>query len=109
MILQVKYCYSEEELNDFLSTLNVTVQDDSGKLLYTPKCPRLQSIQYLPKVKGEQHEYINEDGEKMCRGEAGCDIVAVVMYFTYKDLSSVLDDIIKDDYRNQNVIEDKQL
>ena len=36
--LKVKYCYSEEETNEFLKTLNIDKSD----------YPKLQSIQYLP-------------------------------------------------------------
>ena len=79
--LQVKYCYSEEELNNFLLTLNLDIKYKDTSDVVCADCPRLQGIQYLPKVKGTGGDYYNEDGEKMCRAEAGCDIVAIVSYF----------------------------
>lgn len=79
--LQIKYCYSEEELNNFLLGLNLDTRYTNQNDIVFADCPRLQGIQYLPKVKGDAHEYYNEDGEKMCKAEAGCDIVAIVSYF----------------------------
>jgi len=59
--LQVKYCKGEEELNNFLMTLNVN-----------HVCPRLQSINYVAEVQGKgSNDEIN----------MGSKVVAAVQYF----------------------------
>lgn len=71
--LQVKYCYNEYDLNEFLKTLCV---NDSTKY------PKLHLIQYLPKVEGEGHDYYDEElNEMRSKAVAGCSIVAMVQYF----------------------------
>lgn len=74
--LQIKYCYSEEEANEFLKTLTV---DDL-------KYPRLHSIQYCAKVSGDgvETEKANEDGIT-AQAQVNSDIIAVVQYFDVFD------------------------
>ena len=60
--IQVKYCYSESDLNQFLSTLSV----ETGY-------PRLHNIQYLMNVNATQgSESLSFEGS----------IIAMVQYFT---------------------------
>ena len=61
-IVQVKYCYTEEELNEFLKTLHT----EAGLK------PRLHSIQYCATVEGKG----NNDS-----AEVGSSVVAIVQYF----------------------------
>lgn len=61
-IVQVKYCYTEEELNEFLKTLHT----EAGLK------PRLHSIQYVSTVDGGGHD----DTFSVVNS-----IVAVVQYF----------------------------
>ena len=62
MHVQVKYCFSEEELNNFLKTLHV-----AGDLL-----PRLHTIQYMANVRGD----VQED-----KGSISNSVIAMVQYF----------------------------
>ena len=60
--LQVKYCKGEEELNEFLKTLNI-----GGVIL-----PTLQSINYVAEVQGKgSNDEIN----------MGSTVIAAVQYF----------------------------
>ena len=70
--LQVKYCPTEKELNDFLKTLSVTSLD----------YPYLHNIQYLPKVYGNGVETDEPNAEGVtAKADVGCDIIAIVSYF----------------------------
>lgn len=70
--LQVKYCKGEEDLNNFLMTLNVDY-----------KCPRLQSINYVAEVQGKgSNEEIN----------MGSTVIAAVQYFIQVDDEETTDD-----------------
>ena len=60
--LQVKYCYSEEEANEFLKTLSV-----DGLT-----CPRLHAIQYCPKAS------VSGNNDSI---EGQCNVVAIIQYF----------------------------
>lgn len=76
--LQVKYCPTEKELNDFLKTLNV-----SG---LSTEYPYIHNIQYLPKVHGDGVETKEADEEGVtAKANVGCDIVAIVSYFVHVD------------------------
>lgn len=70
--LQIKYCYSEEEVNEFLKTLAV---DNIG-------CPRLHTIQYCSKVSGDgvEKNYADNDGVT-AKAQVNSDIIAIVQYF----------------------------
>jgi hypothetical protein len=69
---QIKYCYSEEEANEFLKTITV---DDL-------KYPRLHSDQYYPRVSGDgvETEKANEDGIT-AQAKVNSDLIAVIQYF----------------------------
>ena len=60
MKLQVKYCYNEIELNDFLATLNI-----DGEL------PKVHNITYIPQCSG------SGENDKV---QIGSEIIAVVQY-----------------------------
>ncbi len=74
-IIQVKYCYSEEELNEFLKTLHTDAA----------LAPRLHNIQYLPNVNGEG------DDSKVSISNS---VIAIVQYWTKKEKS--VKDIIEE-------------
>ena len=59
--LQVKYCYSEEEANEFLKTLS----EDGAT------CPRLHTIQYYPKAS------VSGNNDSI---EGRCNVVAIIQY-----------------------------
>ncbi len=65
--LQVKYCTSEKELNEFLTTLNV----DSTSVF-----PRLHNINYIVKPEGEG-TVSGEEGS----ATVGAEVIAIVQYF----------------------------
>lgn len=65
--LQVKYCYSEDEVNKFLMKLSTT------------EYPKVQSIQYCGKVQGEGTDQ---------SVSVGSDVVAIVQYFIDSDAKS---------------------
>ena len=69
--LQVKYCYSEEETNNFLLTLSVS------NLEY----PCLHSIQYMAKMHGDGGQEYNADGELRDKISIGSDVIAMIQYF----------------------------
>lgn len=70
--LQVKYCYSEEETNDFLKTLTV------GGVDY----PRLHNIQYCAKVQGDGVETEKADANGVtAQAKVNSDVIAIVQYF----------------------------
>lgn len=70
--LQIKYCYSEVEANEFLKTLNV------DELKY----PRLHSVQYCAKVNGNGIETAEANAEGItAQAQVNSDIIAVVQYF----------------------------
>ena len=74
--LQVKYCPTENELNEFLKTLSVT----------SLSCPYLHNIQYLPKVYGNGVETENADENGVtAKADVGCDIMAIVSYFVEEE------------------------
>ena len=60
MKLQVKYCYSETELNDFLATLHVNSE-----------LPKVHNISFIPQCTAS-------DEEKTV--QIGCEIIAIVQY-----------------------------
>lgn len=66
--MQVKYCYSEEELNKFLKTFTI---DTEGLRPHT----NLHSIQYCAAVEGKG----NNDS-----AEVGSSVVAIVQYYIEK-------------------------
>ena len=70
--LQIKYCYSEEEANEFLKTLTV------DNLEY----PRLHAVQYCAKVSGDgiEKNYADDDGVT-AKAQVNSDIIAIVQYF----------------------------
>ena len=69
--LQVKYCYTEEELNEFLKTLTVN----------SVKLPSLHSIQYCARVSGGDNVSFSPDGEKEVLTSIKSEVIAVVQYF----------------------------
>ena len=71
--LQVKYCYSETELNEFLLTLGVSgVETAIGR-------PMLHSVQYCPRQTGKSFDYYTEDGQKSEISITG-GVIAIVQY-----------------------------
>ena len=64
-IIQVKYCYSEESLNEFLKTLHTDVS----------LTPKLHNIQYMANVDGKG------DDSKVSISNG---IIAMVQYWTKK-------------------------
>ena len=64
-IIQVKYCYSEEELNSFLKTLHTDAS----------LAPRLHNIQYMTNVNGQG------DDSKVSISNS---VIAIVQYWTKK-------------------------
>lgn len=71
-VLQIKYCYSEEEANEFLKTLTVD----------NLEFPRLHSIQYCSKVSGDGIETAEANAEGItAQAQVNSDIIAVVQYF----------------------------
>lgn len=74
-ILQVKYCYSEGSLNEFLKTLHTQAS----------LTPRLQSISYMADVKGKGGQEYDSDGNLRDKMSLSNDIVAIVQYFVTKN------------------------
>jgi len=68
--LQVKFCKGEQELNEFLMTLNV---NHTGY-------PHLQSINYVAEVQGHGSDYETETGTKT-EINMGSTVIAAVQYF----------------------------
>lgn len=77
--LQVKYCKGEQELNDFLMTLEVGL-GGAGK-------PCLHAISYVAEVQGHGSDYETENGTKT-EINMGSKIVAAVQYFVQIDEES---------------------
>jgi hypothetical protein len=75
-ILQIKYCYTEQETNEFLKSLDLYKEGTSLEICdaqgYFKKY--LSGITYFPRVQGEG------DADK---SSVSSDILAVVQYFTY--------------------------
>lgn len=71
-ILKVKYCYSEEELNEFLATMPFEVFHDKEE---EKSVSKLYGITYLPAPNGEA---------TVDTGSYRTDIIAVVQYWEYK-------------------------
>ena len=78
-ILQVKYCYTEQETNEFLKSLRLRKEgtaedicDGEGQFI-----KYLADITYLSRV-----QYADEEGVKT-KSVVSSDILAVVQYFTY--------------------------
>ncbi len=70
--LQIKYCYSEAETNEFLKTLSV------DNLEY----PRLHTVQYCARVSGDGIETAEANAEGItAQAQVNSDIIAVVQYF----------------------------
>ena len=70
--LQIKYCYSEAEANEFLKTLSV---DNLGY-------PRLHTVQYCARVSGDGIETAEANAEGItAQAQVNSDIIAVVQYF----------------------------
>lgn len=63
--LQIKYCYTEEETNEFLKTLPCVADGEYNK-------NKLYSIQFINKVEGN-------GTETSCK--VGTDVIAIVEYF----------------------------
>ena len=75
--LRVKYCYYEDELNDFLKTLEV----DSPTTY-----PKLHLIHYLPHMRGDGYETaVADDSGITARATVDNDIIAVVQYFVKEE------------------------
>lgn len=74
-ILQVKYCYSEEEVNDFLKTLHTQAS----------LTPRLHNISYMADVHGKGGQEYDIDGNLRDKMSISNDIVAIVQYFVTKN------------------------
>ena len=74
--LQVKYCSTEKELNEFLKTLSITSME----------YPYIHNIQYLPKVYGNgvETEKADENGVT-AKADVGSDIMAIVSYFVEEE------------------------
>ena len=70
--LQVKYCYTEKELNDFLEQLTTS---DLAKA-FINKLGLLHNIQYLPTPMGKTSE---------TKGRIDTSIVAIVSYWVFVD------------------------
>ena len=70
--LQIKYCYSEEEANEFLKTLTIDSID----------YPKLHSIQYCAKVSGDgvEKNYADDNGVT-AKAQVNSDVIAIVQYF----------------------------
>ena len=79
-ILQIKYCYTEDEANEFLKTLYVD-NWEKGELAY----PRLSNIQYCAKVQGDgvEKNFADENGVT-ATAQVNSDIIAIVQYFIEK-------------------------
>ena len=76
-ILQIKYCYSEQEANDFLKTLHVD-NWEKGELAY----PRLANVNYMARVQGDGVEKNYADNEGVtAKAQVNSDIIAIVQYF----------------------------
>lgn len=77
--LQVKYCHSEDELNEFLKTLYTLAQDEE------PRIDRkyLSNIIYVPNVYGHGGQEYTEDGDLRDKVTMNSDIVAIVQYWLY--------------------------
>ena len=75
--LQIKYCYSEQEANEFLMTLACDNWEE-GKIAY----PRLANVQYMANMHGHgiETEDADEEGVK-AKVTIGNDIIAIVQYF----------------------------
>ena len=75
--LQIKYCYSEKETNEFLMTLACDNWEE-GKIAY----PRLANVQYMANVRGDgvQTEEANDNGV-VANMTINNDIIAIVHYF----------------------------
>lgn len=69
--LKIKYCYSEEETNQFLE-----------RLFLDELYPRLHSIQYMARVQGDgvEKNYADDNGVT-ATAQVNSDIIAVVQYF----------------------------
>ena len=85
-VLQIKYCYSEQETNDFLRGLEIWRENEShatyDKNMNFVKY--LSGITYLPKVRGEGVEKNYADNEGVtAKATVNSEIIAVVQYFTY--------------------------
>ena len=79
-VLQIKYCYTEDEANEFLKTLYVD-NWEKGELAY----PRLFNIQYCAKVQGDGVETAEADENGVtATAQVNSDIIAIVQYFIEK-------------------------
>lgn len=77
-IVQVKYCYTEEELNEFLKTLNFSTLSDTS--------PTLFNIQYMANMHGDGVEKHYADNEGIiAKVTIGNDIIAMVQYIVTEE------------------------
>ena len=81
--VQVKYCYSEKELNKFLLGLN------AGKEAHTPY---LINVQYMANVHGQGVETNKPDEEDVvAKADVSSDIVAIVQYAIELEVAHISD------------------
>ncbi len=75
--LQIKYCYTEDEANDFLRTLSLDAVN--GRAVY----PALSGIQYCAKVQGDGYENINAEPDTgiTAKAKVESEIIAIIQYF----------------------------
>ena len=78
--LQIKYCYTEEETNNFLRTLSIGL---SGEVNGKTVSPTLQGIQYCAKVQGDGYEsqYAEDDTGITAKAKVESEVIAIVQYF----------------------------
>jgi len=75
--LQIKYCYTEDEANDFLRTLSIDAVN--GRAVY----PVLSAIQYCAKVQGDGYENINAEPDTgiTAKAKVESELIAIIQYF----------------------------
>lgn len=79
--LQVKYCYSDKEANDFLKTLEIPTGEKQSYDYYKKY---LVNVQYMAKVHGDgiETESADKDGVT-ARVTVGNDVIAIIQYFVF--------------------------
>lgn len=79
VVLQVKYCYSEQELNEFLATLQLPLKSIDIDV----EKPTLYGIQYMANMRGNGVETAEPD-ENGVKAKVIVDngVIAMVQYYT---------------------------
>ena len=77
--LQIKYCYTEDEANNFLRALSLSLGEVNGKVAY----PVLNGIQYCAKVQGDGYENINAEPDTgiTAKAKVESEVIAIIQYF----------------------------